>query len=579
MNSKKNNRLVIILNIITLALIYILYESTKYLMSSFMPGENCGKSIYGSSILDILLNNMQTILIFMNIELSVINIVCGIQNRKNKKIFFWQVVFAIYEMWFAINISKILNQFEIMTYIIKWGNIIIFGIIPIILAIINLVLIRKNKPKIIQIISYILVIILSILDVLSIINIYWNIIAIVMQIIYVHFQEEAVIESSRKKTINLILYYILQSIVTIIFAIMIIYSLLITKINEIKWKKELSILYNDITTLQGASEDKIFIPVEKNYKYGFVDESGKEKIPCEYDRVTFFNEIEINSNTYYIALAKKNNNFYIISKNNDNISISGNLEKYLKNTNNFFEETVTKETDEEKKCTVLYMSSFEYYLMLLTRGKMELNEQVLELQKDNKVELVEKNSQYYYKGKNYSMLISETDDSEEGNSSDITSEGIKCNVIVTKDDGKKESSIVYLTGLSDLDGTLELLTDGYVEFQDIEDSYYGWYDDYGNKVIIKANLNIYDVKDNKIIIANNENNETKNSFTIIDMNGNTLLKTNVIDIYDNIYLIKNQNKKMILLDKNLNIISSEYDKIILNKKIDLSNSFCSYYED
>lgn len=61
------------------------------------------------------------------------------------------------------------------------------------------------------------------------------------------------------------------------------------------------------------------------------------------------------------------------------------------------------------------------------------------------------------------------------------------------------------------------------------------------------------------------------------MTGKILLQTNAIDVYDDMYLVKNENNKMVLLDKDLNVISNEYDKIISTMEIDLSGEHSSYY--
>lgn len=58
---------------------------------------------------------------------------------------------------------------------------------------------------------------------------------------------------------------------------MVISALLITKGNEVQWEKEVANLNKSITTLQGAKINEIYIPVENNYKYGFINENGKEK--------------------------------------------------------------------------------------------------------------------------------------------------------------------------------------------------------------------------------------------------------------------------------------------------------------
>ena len=68
---------------------------------------------------------------------------------------------------------------------------------------------------------------------------------------------------------------------------------------------------------------------------------------------------------------------------------------------------------------------------------------------------------------------------------------------------------------------------------------------------------------------------------IIDTTGNILLQTPALDIYDSdiyntVYLIKNNNNKMVLLDKDFKEISNEYDKIITNSQIDISTEYSSY---
>ena len=61
------------------------------------------------------------------------------------------------------------------------------------------------------------------------------------------------------------------------------------------------------------------------------------------------------------------------------------------------------------------------------------------------------------------------------------------------------------------------------------------------------------------------------------MTGKILLKTTAIDVYDDMYLVKNENNKMVLLDKDLNVISNGYDKIISTMEMDLSSMHSSYY--
>ncbi len=587
MNKKRTNRIVAIFNIISIVTFYIFAFSESYLMSSIMSGETGGKSIYNSFIIDTLLNNIQIILPLMYSGIGIINIICAIQNKKNKKICFWQLVFGIYYFWTGLGILISLTDMD--EDVIEWINKIIFSIVPIILAIINLVLIKKHKPKAIQVISYIAVIMLSILSLLEIISTYWQIIAVVMQLIYIHFQDRNIEESKSRKIVNMILYYVLQLILAVVFLVMVLSSLLITKMNEIKWKNGLIELYNNVTTLKGSTDKELYIPVEKNYKYGFINENGQEKISCQYDRVTYFNEIEINNSTYYIALAKKDNKFYIISKSNNSIELNGTLEKYMQTMDNHWGDSMTSMLNEKGNYRLAYIQSFEFFLQTFTRGETNLNRQTVETNNTNSITLTEKNSKYYYSNKNYSMIIEpiyeETDYDEDENTYYLESSDTKYNVTITKSNGEKKSSIVYLPGLDEDDATLYIFTNGYIEFENEEHTRNGWYDSDGNQITIPNTYIITDIKDNKVILQfnntedenYNENKKYELHFLIIDMTGKTLLQTTAIDVYDNMYLVKNDNNKMVLTDKDLNVISNEYDKIITTIEVDVIANYSSYY--
>ena len=145
MNSKRTNRLVAILNVIAIATFYLLSFSEKYLLSSMLTGYGLAKSIFNSLLIDTLLNNLQIIMAVVYSGIGILNIICAIQNKEKKKIFFWQLVFGFYEIWNAIILIFALQDYEF----IEWGEKILFGIIPIIFAIINLIFIKKNKPKVI----------------------------------------------------------------------------------------------------------------------------------------------------------------------------------------------------------------------------------------------------------------------------------------------------------------------------------------------------------------------------------------------------------------------------------------------
>ena len=223
-----------------------------------------------------------------------------------------------------------------------------------------------------------------------------------------------------------------------------------------------------------------------------------------------------------------------------------------------------------------YMQSFEFLLKTFTRGEINLNQQTLETSNTNSITLTEQKSKYYYDKNYYDKGY------EDENTYYLASSNTKYNVTITKSNGEQKSSIVYLPGLDEDDATLDIFTNGYIEFENEEQTRNGWYDSEGNQTTIPNTYTIRDIKDNKVILQLNntedENyDENKMNFVIIDIAGKILLQTTAIDIYDNIYLVKNDNNKMVLMDKDLNVISNEYDKIFTTMQMDISASYSSYY--
>ena len=563
MNSKKTNRLVAILNIVTIILIAILLFLEE--SSNIMLTEEGLKSIYNSSITDILVNNLDIIITSLILIVGIFNIICGIQNRKNKKLFFWQIAFGV-----CMIITAIAFKFEDYEEIIDYAKLVLYGIIPIIFAIKNLILIKKNSPKVIQIISYVIAIIISLLYILGL-GTYWTIISIVMQLIYIHCQEKNIEETKARKIVNIILYWILELMLLIAIFVIAIISLCTTKINENKIEEPLNQLYNNIKSMRGAENSKLLIPVKKDNKYGFIDEDEEEKISCQYDRVSFFYEVEIDNSNYYVALAKNNDEFYLISKSNDNAVIEGDLKKYLQGIENNLESMVTNEYDLEGD----YTDGYVYYFGIALKefiGIKKMSYQELENNNENSITLIEEENydsyKYYYNNGNYSMEIEPIYD-------DYKYYNVKCKVTINKISGEKEESTVYLPGFNDYEGSLYTFSNGYIEFENEEGTRRGWYDDDGNQVTIPIDFEIIDIKDNKAILQtfNVEDENFGANFIIIDMTGKTLLRSQIVDVYDDKYLIKNSNGKMVFVDSELREISNEYDKIISNREVDMFNGY------
>ena len=520
MNKKSTNRLIAILNAISILAIVIFYFSKSYLECYVMTrtGEKSA-SMFNSIIIDILLNNIKVIFTFIYGGLGIINLICSAQNRKSKKIALGQLAFAICEIGQVIK-GLFSEPYEFLGI----SNIVICGVMAIILFI---------------------------------------------QFIFIHNQDKDIFESKIRKISNIILYYVLQLILVAGFTIIVISALAITKINSIKWKKSLETLYNEISNLKGVTISDVYVPVKEDTKYGFIDEKGKEIIECQYDSVTYFNEMKFNDNKYYIALAKKDGKFYVLSKNNDVCTIDGFLEKCLQRANSYF----TKMDFNSENDDFFYVQNSEFIFKGLMQGYL-VQQTPKDSSKNNNLPLnIEEENIYSLSTANYSMQIepveNQVDDIyyEDDNLSDSDT---VFKVTVIKNNGQREVSKVYLPGFDEYDGTLNTFSNGYIEFQKVDDEKMGWYDSNGNQIEVSKKYSIKDIKDDKVILeknvySNEENIEEKGKIIVLDMGGKKLFQAANIIIYDKVYFVEKENGKMVLVNTNFESESKEYDKIIAGK--------------
>lgn len=207
MNNKRTNYLIAILNIIVVITIILTMIFNDDVMSSMMLSSTNEKmiSLYGCKLQEILVNNSEMIYMSVCGILAIANIISAIQNRKNKKLFFWQLTFGILILYTGT------YSLDLLDYDIEeWSIRIIVGVIPIIFATINIIRTIKNKPTRLEFISYIIAIVIAIVSFMlpKITKLYiwnvtllyiWNVILIIMQFIYTHKQEKNIDESNAKK--------------------------------------------------------------------------------------------------------------------------------------------------------------------------------------------------------------------------------------------------------------------------------------------------------------------------------------------------------------------------------------------
>lgn len=565
MNKKRTNYFVTIINIIATIALYIFYFSLVFLCKSIISGPEEIKSIYNSAIIEFLIEKATLIVTFVCGLIGILNIICAIQNRKNKKILFWQLIFGLYEIYIAV-----LTLMNYSFSFVEIAKIVVCAVIPIVLALINIILIKKNKPKAIQVISYFIVIIMSIIVLFNKELVFWNIICLIMQLIYIHYQEQNIQESKTRKIVNIILYYILQAIVVICFLFVLIAAIIINAVNYNKMNSQVKEILNNIKNLSEITNEEPYMVIENNSKYGFINENGEEKIPCEYDGVSYFCSAEFNKQKYYFALAKKGNDYYIISKGNEQLNISNN--EYFINISNYIEQEMIAEYSNQN---MQYLTEQSYSFILQIFIAENANNKNIQLVPEKTLKF-EKNLQrdysglynddnLCYKAENYTMVIEpvKNDNPTYDLYDDYFVEANPTyNVTIKKNSGEESSSIECLQGFNCYSNTIETLNDGSIVFENPDEEIYGWYDNNGDKVFLPSGYEIENIIDNIIIISRYNEESMMTEYYFVEQSGQVLLKSyDVLVILENAYVLKNENNKMLVYSTDLNKISNEYDVI------------------
>ncbi len=565
MNKKRTNYFVTIINIIATIALYIFYFSLVFLCKSIISGPEEIKSIYNSAIIEFLIGKATLIVTFVCGLIGILNIICAIQNRKNKKILFWQLIFGLYEIYIAV-----LTLMNYSFSFVEIAKIVVCAVIPIVLALINIILIKKNKPKAIQVISYFIVIIMSIIVLFNKELVFWNIICLIMQLIYIHYQEQNIQESKTRKIVNIILYYILQAIVVICLLFVLIAAIIINAVNYNKMNSQVKEILNNIKNLSEITNEEPYMVIENNSKYGFIDENGEEKIPCEYDGVSYFCSAEFNKQKYYFALAKKGNDYYIISKGNEQLNISNN--EYFINISNYIEQEMIAEYSNQN---MQYLTEQSYLFILQIFIAENANNKNIQLVPEKTLKF-EKNLQrdysglynddnLCYKAENYTMVIEpvKNDNPTYDLYDDYFVEANPTyNVTIKKNSGEESSSIECLPGFNSYSNTIETLNDGSIVFKNPDEETYGWYNNNGDMIYIPNGYEIENIIDNIIIISKYNEESMMTEYYFINQSGQVLLKSyDVLVILENTYVLKNENNKMLVYSTDLNKISNEYDVI------------------
>ena len=547
MNNKKTNHLVLILTIIITILSFILHNSKYGLLETSMIYSigSSAISIYGSSIAEFVFQYSRPFIISILVFVGILNIICALQNKKNKKLSFWFLAFGITTIFLIIDSGKS-DMMDIIRYIKKF----VFIIIPLVFAIKNIILEHKNNPKPIQIISYIAIILISLLFIFNILpfylDVFWWIIIAIMLFIYIHLQGKNIVESKSRKITNILLYYFLQLVICISILIIILLAFLPTFFNNEAYAAQLLELYDTIKNSSNFSNNESLILVKNNNKYGYINSNGQEVIPCEYDNISKF---YMTYSNHYISLGKKNNEYYILSRDNQTIHIKD--KKYIQTIDNIItsflkESTYLSYNDVEAFSNVLYC--------YMSQAKFSLD---FELQYDDEnphIDLSKNETGKYFINNNFSIYL-ETFALNYDEYNVTNSEIEKLfNVSVTqfKNNITYTNSKEYLPGY--FGSSIDTFSDGSIEFESIDKKTHGWYASTGQKYSIPIEYDILDVQGNMVFLKKGD------IYCILNLKNNSIMNVQNLIVINGKYAYKNKNGKMVLHDKDLSAISNEYDE-------------------
>ncbi len=549
MNSKKTNYINGILNILllfALMIIQLFFDSTIISYTSF----------FNNKIIDFILDNYNNILMIIFSSMFVWNLISTIQNKNDKKMLFWKIALCVSLVMTMIQVYLDENiKFELEKNLTK----IFFGSIPTILAMVNLILIKKNKPKPLKVISYIVVIIFSIsiffnafeFEKFTYIGMIWCVISSIMQLRYTHVQD--VYENKSRKIVNIIIYYIIQTVFTCGIMILVIYSISVCKINESKLKSEVKDVANRIYE-NSDSNNEYLIRVERDSKFGYINEKGEEIIPVEYDLISKL-QIRIKHKECICYIAKKDNDYYIILDNKNVID----LKDYK---SNFFDNKLRNGRNSSPNNSRLYLTAGEYLNLLSGVFTQMFSPKSIEMTPYN-VEIDENDNQVYtYRLQdNVEMTAVKIKNDEYKNMREY-----ECNVITKSyHEVIRNDKNVFIP--IDNYGTIRLYSNHSIPFCNLEKNIQGWYDSTTGEVkVLHGNYQILDITDDDKLIIKDYNTNEKYERLIDRKTGNVVMVGNHIEFIstenNKLFICYDDNLGCRLMDSNGNVLTKQkYTKI------------------
>ena len=277
--------------------------------------------------------------------------------------------------------------------------------------------------------------------------------------------------------------------------------------------------------------DDLYINVEQNGKWGYINQNGQKVIDFKYEYASPFVKIEKNNKQFDVALVCDENSGYIILKNKRVVfSYKNDID-----VNDY--EAQMEKLEEIKKKTLKQEKDFDDSLIMAkTENK-------------RKIHAYESGGYTYPLNENYDVYIKISSQTNGVNRHELIKRTGDKNVKITIDCDNLDYDADYLY----------VYSNGYLPFYKNSAEIQGYYTSNMDRVEVKGNAQILEFYDNNILMKD----YNENSIYFMDENGNVLSdKYKDIYVYSGGYIVKKQNNKYTLIDKNFKqIIDKEFDYI------------------
>ena len=295
--------------------------------------------------------------------------------------------------------------------------------------------------------------------------------------------------------------------------------------------------FKNISMLPEDAE--FYLNVERNGKWGYINTQGEVKIDFEYEYATPFIQIKKYDKTFDVALVCKNDVAGIILKNKRNV---------LTYANKLSSDDIDGQIDELQR---LYEETFKQ------TGNIRENFSNVPKSDLNSIKSYDNVSYRYPFNEEYDIYIT------------VSQSGGKNRYEFLKNDNPNIKVGINCDFMQFDEHNLYVYSNGYLPFFKPSEGIQGWYNKDTKKTEIKGNIQILDFFGSNVLIKDYDNN----CYYFADEEGTPVTAVyKDIFVLDDGYIVKNENDKYIIIDKEFKQVCNniEYDyinPILLNQGI------------